>query len=202
MEIGPGERPPRGLDLLPIVEALAKPREVLVCEHQDLFGLLLGKTVIPYETEYCRQTLTFYRSQQLADIAGFYGAFGLESNREVPERQDHISVELEFMAHLIHKQLFAAVSADPAWQEKAAVCADAQKKFFHAHLAWWVPALAELMRQNAPGGLYAAVAGALAAFIPAERALFDVPPNRTLAEPLPEPQPAQEDASCGATACE
>ena len=173
----------------------------LVGEHQDLFGLLLGKTVIPYETEYCRQTLTFYRAQQLADIAGFYCAFGLEPSGEVPERQDHLSVELEFMAHLIHKQLFAAASSDPVLQEKASLCAEAQKEFFQTHLAWWVPAFAVLLRREASGPLYSALALALSSFLPAERVLLGIPPSRTLAEPLPEPPPAEEESCCGATAC-
>ncbi len=201
MELGPGEHQPGTLDLLPVTEALARPREALIREHQDLFGLLLGKTVIPYETEYCRQTLTFYRAQQLADIAGFYRAFGLETGSEAPERQDHLSVELEFMAHLIHKELFAAASPDPALQEKASLCSAAQKEFFRTHLGWWVPAFTALLRREASGPLYSALAVALASFLPGERALFDIPPNRNLAEPLPEPPPIQEDSCCGA-ACE
>jgi TorA maturation chaperone TorD len=202
MELGPGEHQPGTLDLLPVTEALARPREALIREHQDLFGLLLGKTVIPYETEYCRQTLTFYRTQQLADIAGFYRAFGLESSSEAPERQDHLSVELEFMAHLIHKELFAAASPDPALQEKASLCSEAQREFFRTHLAWWVPAFAALLRHEASGPLYSALASALASFLPSERARLGIPPNRNLAEPLPEPSPAEEDSCCGGAACE
>ena len=202
IELGPGEGQPCELDLLPVTAALARPREALLREHQDLFGLLLGKTVIPYETEYCRQTLTFYRAQQLADIAGFYRAFGLEPSSEVAERQDHLSVELEFMAHLIHKELFAAASPDPALQEKASLCAGAQQEFFRAHLAWWVPAFAALLRREASGPLYSSLALALASFLPGERALFDIPPNHNLAEPLPEPLPAEEDSCGGGAACE
>lgn len=192
IELSPGERQPCELDLRPLAAALARPREALVCEHQDLFGLLLGKAVIPYETEYCRQTLTFYRAQQLADIAGFYRAFGLEPSSEVPERQDHLSVELEFMAHLIHKQLFAAASPDPALQEKASFCVEAQKEFFRTHLAWWVPAFAALLRREASGPLYYTLALALASFLPGQRVMFDIPPNRNLAEPLLEPSPIKE----------
>ena len=202
MELGPDEHQPGALDLLPVTEALARPREALLREHQDLFGLLLGKTVIPYETEYCRQTLTFYRAQQLADIAGFYRAFGLETSSESPERQDHISVELEFMAHLIHKELFAAASPDPALQEKASLCSNAQKEFFRTHLAWWIPAFAALLRREASSPLYSALALALASFLPGERAIFDVPPNRNLAEPLPEPPTVEEDSCCGGASCE
>lgn len=83
-ELGPGESPPRQLDLRPVAALLARPRDEIVRDHQDAFGLLLGKAAPPYETEYCRPTLTFYRTQQLADIAGFYRAFHLDLNHEEP----------------------------------------------------------------------------------------------------------------------
>ena len=202
IDLGPGERAPQKLDLLPVVEALQKPRNEIARQHQDLFGLLIGKTAPPYETEYCHQTLTFYRAQQLADIAGFYRAFGLEQSREEAERQDHISVELEFMAHLIEKQLFASACSEPPLREKAAVCWEAQKKFFEAHLVWWVPAFAELLRRESAGGLYAAIAQALACLIPCERAILQIRPGHELAEPKSEPEPAGENHCCGAMPCE
>ena len=191
IDLGTGELPPRQLDLVPVVRALARPREEIVVEHQDVFGLLLGKTAPPCETEYCRSTLTFHRSQQLADVAGFYQAFGLEPNREQRERQDHISVELEFMAHLIQKELTAEASSDAPLEEKAPLCREAQKKFFEAHLAWWVPAFAEMLRRGAQAGLYAALAEVLARFVPGERAILGIQPARDLAAPQhPEPEPS------------
>ena len=196
-DLGAGELPPAQFDLLGVVEGLAEPRNKIVQQHQSLFGLLIGKTAPPYETEYCRATLTFYRSQQLADIAGFYRAFGLEQSREEPERQDHISVELEFMAHLIQKELFAGKAHQAALREKAALCREAQTKFFDAHLAWWVPAFAELLRCGAPGGLYSALARALARLIPCERAILGIRPPGNLAAPQSDPEPAGEARCCG-----
>lgn len=190
-----GEESPQELDLAPVVRELKKPRGEIVQQHQELFGLLLGKAAPPYETEYCRQTLTFYRSQQLADIAGFYQAFGLEPSREDPERQDHIALELEFMAHLIQKELFAAAGKDPALQAKAPVCRDGQKSFFEAHLAWWVPAFAELLKRGAKEGLYRTLAHALACFIPGERAILGIEPAPSLAEAPRDPEPEPEDCS-------
>lgn len=200
IELGPGEHPPSQLDLMPVVAALDRPREELAERHQNLFGLLIAKTAPPYETEYCRSTLTFYRSQQLADIAGFYCAFGLEQNREEPERQDHIATELEFMSHLIEKELFA--SGQPELEEKAALCREAQQKFFEAHLAWWAPAFAQLMARGAPDGLYPAIAGALASFIACERNILGVQPAGALAGPKPELEPAAENLCCGPMPCE
>ena len=199
MELGPGELPPRELDLLPLVEELSKPREEVVRQHQEVFGLLIGKSAPPYETEYCHSTLTFYRSQQLADAAGFYHAFGLEQNSRTPERPDHISVELEFMAHLIRKELLAA--GEPELQQKAPICREAQEKFFEAHLAWWVPAFAGLLGRAAPSGAYQAIARALACFVPCERDVLGVQAARDLGEPKTELDQEGEEPCCGAMPC-
>ena len=199
MDLGPGELPPRHLDLLPVVKEISKPREEIVRQHQEVFGLLIGKSAPPYETEYCRSALTFYRSQQLADAAGFYHAFALEQNRQAPERPDHISVELEFMAHLIQKELVAAGA--PKLHQKAPICREAQQKFFEAHLAWWVPAFAGLLGMAAPGGAYKAIARALACFIPCERGVLRVQPVHDLGRPKTELDPEGEEQCCGAMPC-
>jgi TorA maturation chaperone TorD len=199
LELGPGELPPRELDLLAVVEEISKPREEIVRQHQEVFELLIGKSAPPYETEYCHSTLTFYRSQQLADAAGFYHAFALEQNRQTPERADHISVELEFMAHLIRKQLVAA--GEPELHQKAPICQEAQAKFFEAHLAWWVPAFARLLERAAPSGVYQAIARALACFIPCERDVLGVQPARDLSEPGTDLDPECEEQCGGAMPC-
>lgn len=201
VDLGPGERGPRQLDLAPVVREVTKPRAEIAAQHQRVFGLLAGKTAPPYETEYCRSALTFYRAQQLADIAGFYGAFGLEPNQALPERQDHISLELEFMARLIHKELFAEAAGEPALKEKAQLCREAQQKFFEAHLAWWAPAFAELLRRESSEGLYATVADALASFIASERAFLGIQPPRDLAEPKSEPETEVANQCCGVMPC-
>ncbi|MCP4203760.1 MAG: molecular chaperone TorD family protein, partial [bacterium] len=107
MELAPIERLPGELDLRAMVQELQVPRQALVTEHQNVFGLLLGKTAPPNETEYCHSRDSFYRAGELADIAGFYRAFGLERDAVRRERADHLSLELEFMAHLIAKEILA-----------------------------------------------------------------------------------------------
>jgi len=185
------ERGPHELDLMPVGRELAAPREEIARQHREVFGLLVAKNAPPYETEYCRSTLTFYRTQQLADIAGFYLAFGLEPNRDDPERQDHISVELEFMARLIQKELAAAGPG------QAEICRDAQQKFLADHLAWWAPAFARLLR-SASDGLYGALGAVLAAFIAGERTTFRLGPADELAETQPEPDAPEEESCCEA----
>jgi len=142
-----------------------------------------------------RQTFSVHRAHLMADVAGFYRAFGLEPSRELPERHDHVALELEFMAWLIAKTWHAPPG------ERREVCQDAQARFVEGHLAWWVPAFAGALRRKAngppPGGgppsLLAAVADVLCAFVPAERAVLGVDPPTRLAAPQPT---EQTDASC------
>jgi TorA maturation chaperone TorD len=198
-ELAPGEIAPDQLDLEKLL-AFLKPHTGMLAEYQQIFGLTISKKCPPYETEYCPQTFSVYRSQQLADIAGFYRAFGLEPSRDLPERHDHLALELEFMAWLIAKELRAGDDPD-----KIASCREAQKRFFADHLAWWVPAFALALRRRAdripgvdritspPQSIYGAIAQALASFISMERALLGIAPPTDLMMPQ---ETADSDPAC------
>ena len=201
VRLGPGERPPDKLTLALAVKELQAPRRLLIEGHQKVFGLLIGQTAPLNETEYCRSTDAFFRAQQLADIGGFYKAFGVERSAEGRERQDHLSIELEFMAHLMEKELFAAASSDPSLREKAAVCRDGQKNFIEAHLMWWVPGFAELLRKGTTTGLYAEWADSLAAFIVWERVRFGLAPSAGLAGSSPTQTPKPEESMGQSSSC-
>jgi TorA maturation chaperone TorD len=71
----------------------------------------------------------------MADIAGFYQAFGFRSGGSVRERPDHLSAELEFMYLLALKEAYAV---ENSLTEQAEICADAQRKFLQDHLAAWI----------------------------------------------------------------
>lgn len=71
----------------------------------------------------------FQRARQLADIVGFYLAFGVEPDRE---RADALTTELEFMHFLIFKAQLAKDQQDG--EAKARLCEEAQRAFFFTHL--------------------------------------------------------------------
>ncbi len=92
----------------------------------------------PYETSYeSARSASGGQTHQMADIAGFYGAFGM---RVEGERPDNIVPELEFVALLHVKEAYARLSGET---EGAQVCADSRAKFMREHLLPWLPAFRE-----------------------------------------------------------
>ena len=103
-----------------------------------------------YELEYGDEN-SHRQPQVLGDIAAFYRAFGLEPNRKVHERVDHISVECEFMHFLLYKEAYA-LQFDNS-QEKAETCHRASCRFLEEHLGCWVPSFALRLAKHAKEGL-------------------------------------------------
>lgn len=191
-----GEVPLTCLDIQPSLDLLPGSNQTLVERYDELFGLLLSRDCPPYETEYCPQTFSVHRSHQLADVAGFYQAFGLEPSRSNPERADHIALELEFMSWLILKEE-RAIDSGAAGQTNAETCREAQRRFLTDHLLWWTPALAFAIRKKVdhigeeselldpPRSFYSATAQLLAAFMRTERISFGILPPQRLLSPNP-----------------
>ncbi|MFZ5817532.1 MAG: TorD/DmsD family molecular chaperone [Bacillota bacterium] len=115
-------------------------------EYNGLFG---GQAVpCPlYETEYTGAHV-WMQTQQMADIAGFYRAFGVDTPGERP---DGLAAELEFMGLLCLKE---AVAQAEGLYEEAALCADAQTKFLTEHLGRWLPKVVERVERLGAEGYY------------------------------------------------
>jgi TorA maturation chaperone TorD len=124
-----------------------------------------------YEAEYDRNRAVS-QGPTLADIAGFYRAFGLEL--AVSERPDHIALELEFMSVLAYKE---ALAFQNNLTEQAQICRDAQKKFLEAHLGRWAGLFAETVMRTSHLEFYRALARELKAFIESECALLGAQPQ-------------------------
>jgi len=94
------------------------------------------------------------RSAELADIAGFYRAFGLRVAERRPDLPDHLSAELELMSLLLLKEAYAI---SQGWTERRAIARDAQKEFLASHLGRWVGALADALAANDAPLIYLAL---------------------------------------------
>ncbi len=125
--------------------------EFLQAEHRRVFGLTGSQC---YETE-IGSPHEYRQSQEMADLAGFYRAFGFNVGGAVRERPDHLSVELEFMYVLALKESYAANQNNPDYFE---VSVDAQKKFLSEHLGKWTELFAKSLAHFAETGPYVALA--------------------------------------------
>ncbi len=141
--------------------------ETFRAEHGRMFtGAGLCRT---NENDYER--LSFSMTQKLADVAGFYRAFGFERDPTSGERDDFIGTELEFARLLLLKEAYAV---EQGWHERAAVTRDARQRFLHDHLSRWIPALCvRLAATSPPDGLFNPAADLLPAFVEAEAARSD-----------------------------
>ncbi|MEX2046391.1 MAG: molecular chaperone TorD family protein [Chloroflexota bacterium] len=153
------------------------------------FGHARPQVAVPYECPYVTTNL-FQESDTLADIAGFYRAFGVEPGASRAERHDHIVLELEFMYLLTFKEAGALGGAMDA---RAEICRDAQRSFLAAHLGRWGMRFFEQLEATGAPPYHAAVAHLGAAFMRYEAARFDLEPERTARPVL---LPDEADASC------
>lgn len=169
----------------------------LQSEYGRVFGHTISKECPPYETQYGGTHDTsniFQQAQVLADIAGFYRAFGLEASDQVKERLDHISIELEFMAFLTYKQAHALTSG---WEDKAEVCREAQAKFLNDHLGQWVPLFTTRLSENAGDGFYWELSRLTKAFLDFDVKAMGAKPCES-GEPTPVTfEPEESCFSCG-----
>lgn len=182
-ELSLGELPIEELSLGSIIRSISQPKQSLEDEYKSVFGLSGCRECPPYETEFQQVEDVFFRSQQMADIAGFYRAFGLGPSQVANERVDYLSLELEFEAFLLLKKRIARDAVDSTAAEQTKICEAARQAFFRDHIVWWVPTFSVAMRTKAGSGFYEAVGRLLAAFIPIERARLGVAAQRSACQP-------------------
>lgn len=139
----------------------------------DLFGHAVRGRCPPYELEYGGNEI-IQQASGLADVAGFYAAFGVEVSPDAFDRVDHVAAECEFMSVLCTKEELAIVEADAAHLD---VCRNAQRTFLKDHLARWLPGFAYRVRQADPHGFYGTLAGFTATFVAADCRRFAIAPG-------------------------
>ena len=116
-----------------------------------------------------------FQPHRLADLAAFYRAFGLEVAEDAGERQDHISLELEFSCVLAAKEAYALEYQLDA--EDLLICRDAQRKFLREHLGRWMPAFTRRLSAAADNPVLGALARFTRTFVVAECERFGVNPG-------------------------
>lgn len=147
---------------------LATPAEspdVLDQQHARLFGHSLRGRVCPYETEYGGDA-PFRQSQDLADISGYYIAFGLEPGGSGGiERLDHAACEFEYFEFLCTKEAWAIQAGDAEMLE---VTRKAACDFLGSHLGRFGVAFGATLSREDPEGFYGRLGDLCAALLKTE----------------------------------
>ena len=133
----------------------------LQATHRRTFGVTGS---LGYETEYGLPH-EYRQSQEMADLSGFYQAFGFTTGGAIRERADHVAMELEFMHVLALKEAYAI---DRGVLEQVDVCVEAQGKFLQDHLGRWIDLYAQSLTHNTGEGIFSALAHFAADFITAD----------------------------------
>jgi TorA maturation chaperone TorD len=102
------------------------------------------------------------RVARLADVAGFYGAFGFEAGGAQPDSEDHVVPELEFMSAIAVKAAWAIAEGH---DERAEIADDAATKFLSEHLGRWARAFAHALAGATAVPYYTTAAGLLCEWI-------------------------------------
>lgn len=92
----------------------------------------------------------------LADVAGFYLAFGYQDETLVGMSPDHASMEFGFMAWLAFRAAYALHVGDA---EAEATCVAASESFAREHVARWTPTLFARLQERAAGTWFERAAG-------------------------------------------
>lgn len=144
----------------------------LQAAHRRFFGHIESSLYPPYETRYGSRHL-FQQTQALADIAGFYRAFGLDLSDAANERPDYLAIELEFLHFLCFKEAYALEHHGP---EQVELIRNAEAKFLRDHLLPWASSFARRLRDQAGEGLYGQLATVMLAFLRAEATRWECNP--------------------------
>ncbi len=172
----------------PLLAALERASDgALEATYLELFENGAGRTSL-HETEYGRMR-GMSKGNDLADVAGFYRAFGLAHGEG--EMPDHVAVELEFYSVLLVKQAHLAEIGDA---EGVSIVEAARRDFLAEHLAPLALALAA--RPTLAGDdLYGPAALFCSRLVAAECACLDV--KAAPLDPLADPGDTGE-VTCGA----
>jgi TorA maturation chaperone TorD len=143
----------------------------------DYMRLLVGtedfKTP-PWESVYFNEERIIFHEKTLK-VRAWYRRFGLASEKLYNEPDDHIALEISFIAHLASLSLEALNTNDKMAFEKTL---KAQHDFLEEHLLRWGPTWCTLVYENAQTDFYKGVALLLQGVLTELKEIFDLQVSR------------------------
>ncbi len=119
----------------------------------DYTRLFMGPGMVlaaPWESVYFNDERMVFQEQTL-QVRAWYSQYGLELASRVHEPDDHIGLELSFIAHLA-QQALQSLERNNLDQVQRAL--QAQRTFMSEHLLRWAPTWCEQVQQHARTNFY------------------------------------------------
>lgn len=141
-------------NLANVVESLNNPEGMrdAIADFNALFLGMSAHPVAPYESVYTSDEHLLMQEAR-DQVLHLYKLFGCEVPKGFHHPEDHISMELEFMAVLCERAVAALKAGDAASAESFAA---AQKAFLELHLNVWVRHMVADIEKRAATPLYPA----------------------------------------------
>lgn len=132
------------------------PEEEFKALKSDQLYLFIGldRVLAPvWESVYFNESRLVFQEQTL-QVREWYARFGLQIEKLNREPDDHIGLELSFMAHLASRALQVIGEGETSPDE----ILQAQRTFLSEHLLRWGPSWAKLVKQHAKTDFYRGLA--------------------------------------------
>lgn len=168
--------------------SLTRTLEAVTDPRPEYARLFLGRTPCPLNAAaYTGARQLAGPAADIADVSGFYLAFGLDLPEEGGERPDHLAAQLEFYSALLAKEAWAVAQR---WDERTEITEEAAAAFLRDHLGRWQGVLVRTLPEHQARPPYPQLAQWLDAMLATELRLRGVE-----ATPfgLPGPDPMQAD---------
>lgn len=117
-------------------------------------GIVDGKAAFPYESVYTSPEHLIMQDAR-DQVLEFYYREGLDKSDSLDYPEDHIGLELEFMAYLCKKTCDSLISSDPSSAKRLL---ETQKAFLREHLMNWVPDFCADIEKHSQTNFYLALA--------------------------------------------
>lgn len=127
--------------------------EDLKSEYTRLFDHTVRIPVAPWESVYLSKDHLLFQEQVL-EVRNWYRTFGLELVKIHQEPDDHIGLELAFLAHMANLALQAIENGN---QDELDRILDAKRRFLTEHVFRWVPTWCDLMLEYGKTDFYKGV---------------------------------------------
>lgn len=162
-------------------EELEAQRRELAADHASCLLGMAPDPVSPYESVYRSDRHLMMQSAR-DEVVAAYARAGFAKSDDYHMPEDHVSLELDFLAGLTARlaDALARASAEGALDGDAEAAAgeaqdalDAQVDFLKGHALLWMPAFARDLEEHAASPFYRGVAQMLRAFLADEQAYLE-----------------------------